>query len=86
MAVVIVAALVESVFGSRYLEGGRSGSMTALEQLNAYLKRLESRIRLYAFWRGTALVLATGARADHFLRLDQQPSTPLRKALCCRCG
>src|SRR3954453_18188461 len=32
--------------------------MTALEQLNAYLKRLESRIKLYALSRGSALVLA----------------------------
>src|SRR6476659_538387 len=32
--------------------------MTALEQLNAYLKRLEGRIRLHALSRGAALVFA----------------------------
>lgn len=32
--------------------------MTALEQLNAYLKRLEGRIKLYALSRGSALVFA----------------------------
>src|SRR3954447_26351022 len=30
--------------------------MTALEQLNAYLRRLEGRIKLYALSRGAALV------------------------------
>src|SRR3954454_2630474 len=38
------------------LEGGRPSRMTALDQLNAYLKRLEGRIRLHALSRGTALV------------------------------
>src|SRR4051812_15183393 len=32
--------------------------MTALDQLNAYLKRLEGRIKFYALSRGTALVFA----------------------------
>src|SRR4051794_39583161 len=32
--------------------------MTALDQLNAYLKRLEARIKLHALSRGTAMVLA----------------------------
>ncbi len=56
LALVLLAAMIESVFASQIFERRKAGGMTALEQLNAYLRRMELRLRLFAASRGTALV------------------------------